>query len=171
MNLLICFLVVPVLTLALGMQEDWIMVNFTGLMYREESFLLALIWSVCAAFGLNYCIVNIGKLDKRRGLLIALFMFFATRFPYSETNMFYNFTHVALGYMSTLLLNYHLYLMYIKNRNKFLLNCYLVIIGLCAGLILQYGGITGLVEVIYTISVSILLGLVSLKKYLHSLDS
>ncbi|MCF0114811.1 MAG: hypothetical protein HUJ56_05610 [Erysipelotrichaceae bacterium] len=164
----LCFILIPVLSIYLGLQGDLIMVNYSVLMYQKDTMVLGLVWSLLASFGLNYTLVRIGNLDKRRGLLIAMFMFMSTRFPYIEEHLFFNVVHVAWGYMSVAIFNIHLYLAYRNYRDDILLKGYVLLVVTCALLIVTYGGITGLVELIYTSCVAILIGIGYTKKYLQS---
>ena len=73
--------------------------------------------------------------------------------PYNLNQSFFSFWHVLLAYIALFIFNWLLYTNLSINTKKI----YLFTIGICIAIIFRYGSITGLTEIIYISTSSILL--------------
>ncbi|MEG0176839.1 hypothetical protein [Anaerorhabdus sp.] len=146
--------------------------NFTFLANQASTKQLFYVWSIISLIT-HYLLLY--KLNKKLLInmnminLTFITMFIATLIPYKNGISFIAFLHVAFGYLSFILYNYDLLLIYTRLKSfnpnfvQLIFNLYIFMLSICFAIFMFYGSINGLCEIIFCCSTPILLSLYIIK--------
>ncbi len=170
-SLLSCFVVVPFLTIALASKADLLKYNFTHLSSQTNSVALYFIWAISTILTASLAIYaikkkyNLYKPTKKQVVTLTIVMLASSFTPYNSNDNLISFIHVSSAYIVLIYFNYILFTLYnfLKlNNNKRIIKVsyfYVLSFSTCFVLSMMFGSISSLVEIIYTISTSLLLGI------------
>lgn len=153
------FFLVPLCTLYLGTLTNVLYQNFTYLANQPSTKVPFILWAIVSLsthFLLLNTIYTEQHLTHRNYIPLALSLLVVALFlPYPNGSSLFGLLHVLFGYLAFILYNYVLFQIYLQTKHyhlkkmKSLLSCYLLVLSTCTGIVLAYGSINGLAEIIY----------------------
>ncbi|NLC95948.1 MAG: hypothetical protein GX675_00030 [Erysipelotrichaceae bacterium] len=173
--LIACFFIVPLITVSLALQSDLLKYNFTYLSTQSDTRLLYMVWAITT---ISFTALSVYEIKKKYRLFkptlnqciyLFLILIISSFIPYSSTDNLISFIHVAFAYIALIYFNYILFTIYnfmkLNNIKISIYAGYLYVLqfSLCFVLSMMFGSISSLVEVIYTISTSFIIGLLLIK--------
>lgn len=140
------YLGVPAFMIITGWHYRLFIANYTSLLH-----LWPIRLSACLILAYFYYLLK--DLNIKYARIFFLLSFTTLWIPYDLEHVFYSFWHVFLAYAALFIFNYLTYIHLPLNFKKL----YLMMIGVCLALILQYGSIIGVCEILYISCSSIFL--------------
>lgn len=171
-----CFIIVPLITITLAIQRDLLKYNFTFLSTQSNTKLLYYVWAITTitfACLTLYIIAKQFKLLKpipSQILLLFVILIGSSLVPYDKDNNLLSFIHVSIAYIALIYFNYILFTVYnfMKLQSieigKYAGYMYVLQFTICFILSMMFGSISSLVEVVYTISTSVIFGILLITK-------